>query len=87
MALAEIQRKSGIPFDPPLPSPYDSALMWVKADMMCAVSFARLDLPMMGKDLAGNRIYDVRHISEEQLRMVRACLLNGIGLGSLTQHL
>lgn len=61
--------------------------MWVKADMLYAVSFARLDLPWAGKDAAGKRIYDVRHVSDEDYRAIQSCLLNGIGLGRLTAHL
>src|SRR5690606_23154786 len=74
-------------FDPPLPEPYSAPRMWVKADMVYAVSFRRLDRPYAGKDLQGKRIYDVRHISEEDFLTVRKCMLHGLGLGALTDHL
>lgn len=71
-------------FDPVLPAPYSEALMWVKADMICAVSFDRLSLPYMGKDQDGKRLYDIRHISDVDLRQVQVCVLNGMGLSRLT---
>lgn len=70
-----------IVFDPLLPEPYNSPRMWVKADMLCAVSFERLTLLAAGKDEEGKRIYDVRHISDEDLRRVRDCVLMGLGFG------
>lgn len=74
-------------FDQPLPEPYDAPKMWVKADMVCAVSFARLSLPYIGVDGQGKRVYDVRHISDEDLITVQKCVLNGLGLGHLTGHI
>lgn len=67
-----------------MPAPYDSPRMWVKADMICAVSFQRLALPFIGKDPQGKRIYDVRQIAGEDLRRVQVCVLNGMGLSRLT---
>lgn len=70
-------------FDPPLPAPYDAESMWVKADMLYAVAFSRLNLPQAGTDATtGKRQYDVRHVSELDSRKV-----HGLGLGSLAQHL
>jgi mRNA interferase MazF len=74
-------------FDPPLPEPYSERKMWVKADMVVAVSFSRLRLPGQGKDAAGNRIYDVRHIGDADLLRVRECVLHGMGMGHLTEAL
>lgn len=76
-----------IAFDPVMPKPYCEPQMWVKADMVCAVSFDRLSLPYIGKDLQGTRVYDIRHISEDDLRRVQACVLNGMGLARLTAAL
>jgi hypothetical protein len=55
--------------------------------MLSAVSFSRLHLPFIGKDLSGKRMYDIRHVTESELRMIRGCILSGMGLGGLTQHL
>lgn len=74
-------------FDPVMPAPYDSPRMWVKADMVCAVAFSRLSLPFDGKDAQGQRIYVVRHVEEEDLKMVRQCVLHGLGLSHLTDSL
>lgn len=74
-------------FDPVLPDPYNAPRMWVKADMIYAVSFDRLSLPCLGKDETGKRIYDVRRIGEADLLQVRTCVLNGMGLGGLTDGL
>ena len=66
--------------DPPLPAPYDSPVMWVKADMVLSVAFHRLKLLDRGKDGAGQRIYDVRVISADQLEAVRKCVRHSLGL-------
>jgi mRNA interferase MazF len=39
--------------DPALPEPFDSPEMWVKADMLATVGFARLDLIRTGRDESG----------------------------------
>lgn len=72
---------------PPLPAPYLEEYHWVKADMLCTVSFSRLFLLSPGKDDRGTRIYDARLISEHDLRAIQAAVLHGIGLGRLTEHL
>lgn len=74
-------------FDPLMPAPYNKPQMWVKADMVCAVSFGRLSLPFIGKDQQGKRVYDIRHLSEDDLRRVQVCVLNGMGFAHLTASL
>jgi len=66
-------------FDPLLPSPYHEPKMWVKADIVLTVSFHRLRLLFSGWD-HGQRVYDVRVISDEDLEAVRECVRAGIGL-------
>lgn len=73
--------------DPPLPTPYDAPAHWIKADMIYTVGFQRLFVPQLKKAADGTRQYDLRLISEEDLLQIRACLLRGIGLGGLTDHL
>jgi mRNA interferase MazF len=46
-----------IALDPVLPEPFDSAEMWVKADMIATVGFHRLDLARTGRDPFGKRKY------------------------------
>ena len=76
-----------ITIDPPLPPPYDAAEVWVKADMLCAVSFSRLSVPFDGKDLSGERRHVVCVLSAENMKCVSMCILSGLGFGSLTPHL
>ena len=73
--------------DPPLPAPNDAPHCWVKADMLYTVSFDRLMLPFEGKDKSGKRIYDQRVLSQDEFRSIQKCLLHGVGLSMLTEHL
>jgi uncharacterized protein YifN (PemK superfamily) len=72
---------------PPLPEPYSSPSHWVKADMIYTVAFERLSLMTGGKDVSGKRIYDDRVIDKADLLKIQACILHGIGLTALTDHL
>lgn len=73
--------------NPPLPEPYDSLDMWVKADMIYNVGFHRLDLLRTERDLTGKRKYLTLRIIEDDLRKIRHCMLMGLGLPHLTKHL
>lgn len=72
---------------PALPSPYDSAFHWVKADMVYTVAFDRLHLLFNGKDESGRRKYDVRVVDKADLMKIQACVLHGLGLTRLTSYL
>ncbi len=72
---------------PPLPAPYDAGFHWVKADMVYTVSLARLHLPFSGKDAQGKRNYDIRVIDQADLECIQRCVLHGLGLSNLTQHI
>ena len=65
---------------PPLPAPYDAGFHWVKGDMIYTVSFTRLHLMHDGKDASGNRIYDDRVISADDLAIIENCVLHGLGI-------
>ncbi|NII54373.1 uncharacterized protein YifN (PemK superfamily) [Lutibacter sp. SG786] len=65
---------------PALPYPYDHEEMWLKADLVYTLSFERLFLPFIGKNAKGDRIYDVRHISDNDLNDIRDCVRSGLGL-------
>lgn len=73
--------------DPPLPDPYTEPKMWAKADMLYTVSFDRLSMPFDGKDASGRRVQVKRVIGEAELKALTACVLNGLGLQALTNHL
>ncbi|MHA6684461.1 type II toxin-antitoxin system PemK/MazF family toxin [Mesorhizobium sp. A556] len=65
--------------DPPLPFPYNTPRMWVKADMVMCVAFHRLKLLDKGKDHNGNRVYDVRVLSSEIMDEIRDCMKVALG--------
>lgn len=72
---------------PPLPVPWDKGPNWVKADMIYAVSFDRLDFIRYGKERNGRRLYRYETVTDHQMKQIRACMLSALGLGSLTKHL
>lgn len=72
--------------EPPLPTPWNGD-NWVKGDMVNAVGFHRLDLIRVGKDSRGKRRYRYDTLTSEQMRQVRACVLKGLGLTTLTRHI
>ena len=70
-----------------MPKRWQSDQVWVKADMIYAVSFQRLDLIRLDKNPEGKRQFRFEVLSTAQMREVNACILNGIGLGGLEIHL
>ena len=55
----------------PLPKPYTCPECWAKGDMIATVSFERLNLPFMGKDKYGKRIYQINQIASSDLEAIR----------------
>lgn len=72
-----------IPFQ--LPKYWGNESRWVKGDMICAVGFHRLDLLRLGKDRAGKRQYQFNTLSDMHLRNISNCVLDSLGLPSLTE--
>ena len=72
---------------PLLPEPYDSAVMWVKADMIYNVCFDRLELVRTGRDHTGKRKYVQRQIVGEDMTRIRQAILVGLGMPELTKYL
>jgi uncharacterized protein YifN (PemK superfamily) len=68
-----------ISFDPPLPHPYSSPVMWLKGDIVLTVAFHRLRLLFSGWS-SGERIYDVRVLDAVTLARVQDCVRSGLGL-------
>lgn len=60
---------------------------WVKADMVCAVGFHRLNLVRIGKDASGKRLYYTQRLGDEQMREIRRCVLHGLGMSYLAEYL
>lgn len=60
--------------------------MWAKCDMYSVVSRARLDRFKAGR-AHGKRLYVTGKLPAADLKAVRAAMLCGLGLDSLTIHL
>ena len=72
---------------PKLPDPLESDGVWIKGDMIYAVGFHRLDLIRIGKKANGDRIYRFDILDNEQMKLIKTCVLRSIGLNTLTRHL
>lgn len=71
----------------PLPAPFHSPKMWAKCDMIAVVSKARLDRFKMTRVGGGPRKWVSGSVSEADLKAIRAGVLCGLGMPSLTVHL
>jgi mRNA interferase MazF len=69
-----------IRLEPPLPFPYDSEVMWAKADMIMTVAFHRLKL-LQAQQRApdGDRLYDIRVLDDEKMAEIRDCVRRCLG--------
>ena len=74
-----------IPFE--MPAAWGKADRWVKGDMVNAVGFHRIGLLRLGKGIDGKRHYQTQALPEDTFRIVRQCVLHGLGLSTLTKHL
>jgi mRNA interferase MazF len=70
-----------------LPPPWDEGPNWVKADMIYALAWSRIDLIRKGRNEQGKRIYDRDTLSPEDFMRVRKAILCGLGMANLTKHL
>lgn len=71
-----------------LPRPFESPVMWAKCDMVYAVSLARLDRFRIRKKNGGSqRQFVSGQVNPSQLKSLKAAVLCGLGLNSLTIHL
>ena len=78
-------RKIQIPFD--LPGRWGDQERWIKGDMINSVGFHRVDLLRMGKNERGKRLYQTEVLPMETMKLVRVCVLHGMGMSTLTKHL
>lgn len=61
---------------------------WVKGDMVYRVSMARLDLYQLSqRNEDGTRMYYKKLLGREQMKEIYSCVLYGLGLGKLVEHL
>jgi len=56
-----------LPFNKPLPFPYNAPGMWVKGDMIYTFHFSRFNVPF-SKDENGSKILDLRTVNAERIR-------------------
>ena len=70
----------------PLPPPFDNPMMWAKCDMVAVVSKARLDRFKLQRG-AGPRKWVAGKVAASDLKAIKAGVLCGLGLASLTIHL
>jgi len=70
-----------------MPMKFQDDDSWVKADMIYTIGFHRLDLIRVGPKLDGKRSYFRQKLGREQMREIYACVLNGLNLNHLGQHL
>lgn len=84
VACSTTEPKTKMPYhyeyhiDPPLPSPYDSPVQWVKGDMIYTLSLRRLDFFFIKKDGQGKRIYDKRIVPDDILEKILDCVICGL---------
>ncbi|MCF6807215.1 type II toxin-antitoxin system PemK/MazF family toxin [Thiotrichales bacterium 19S9-12] len=72
----------------PMIGRFQNSSSWVKGDMLYTVGFHRLNLIRLGKKNAqGKRAYFQQRLSRDQMKIVLQCVLNGLNLNQLTQHL
>ena len=74
--------KVEVPFA--LPERWGNQPRWLKGDMIYSVSFARVDLLVLGKNFAGKRFYQIEALPEDLFRQVQRCVLHGLGIEELT---
>lgn len=74
-----------IPFE--LPKKWGDQERWIKGDMVNAVGLHRVDLLRLGKDSSGRRVYQTSALPDDLFRLVRICVLHGLGLSALTRGL
>lgn len=61
---------------------------WIKGDMICRVSFARLNLIQVGKEPGtGKRLYFKEVLDPNLMKEVHSCVLQSLNLGHLQPHL
>ncbi|MEZ8719356.1 type II toxin-antitoxin system PemK/MazF family toxin [Vibrio splendidus] len=59
---------------------------WVKADMIYTLSFERFNYVSLGVD-NGKRVYFKNRLGRESMKKVYSCVLHGLHLGNLSDHL
>lgn len=72
----------------PMLNQFQQRETWVKADMVYTVAFGRLNrIRLGGRGPNGQRKYFDNRLSRNQMKVVYGCLLHGLGLSQVVQHL
>ncbi len=67
---------------------FDNNSSWVKGDMLYTVGFHRLNLIKLNtRNVDGKREYFRNKLGREQMREIYKCVLHGLNLSKLTNHL
>ncbi|PNH98455.1 type II toxin-antitoxin system PemK/MazF family toxin [Vibrio diazotrophicus] len=59
---------------------------WLKGDMIYTMSFERLSFVALGKE-NGRRQYFQNRLSRENMKKVYSCVLHGLHIGAIAEHL
>jgi mRNA interferase MazF len=62
-----------------LPPKWD-ADCWIKGDLVYAVSWNRIDLIRLGKDLSGKRVYQMEPLPTAEFQIVQSCVRAALDL-------
>lgn len=65
---------------------FSQGTTWVKGDMIYTLSFERFNYVSLGSD-NGKRIYYKNRLGRETMKKVYSCVLHGMHLGDLADHL
>lgn len=71
----------------PLPRPFQSRSMGAKCDMVTTLSLTRLDRFKLPRQNGQQRQWVSGHLEDKDIIRVKAGILHGLGLSSLTIHL
>lgn len=72
----------------PMTGKFQSNETWVKGDMIYAVGFHRLNLIKLGgRDANGKRLYFKARLGRDRMREIYGCVLHGLNLGMLAEHI
>jgi uncharacterized protein YifN (PemK superfamily) len=71
----------------PMSGKFQDEDSWLKGDMIYTVGFHRLNLIMLGRRGPDNkRLYFKNHLGREQMRLIYQCVMHGLNLSYLSNH-
>lgn len=82
--ILPFHKQIDIPFELPK---WGNQPRWIKGDMVNAVGFHRVSLLRFDKDQQGKRTYQTSVLDDDMFKVVKRCVLHGMGLSTLTKYL